>query len=147
MSDLDRRQFFNRLLENLVQAAGTVVVASATASLARAQGVLSEGAEPPKDVQARADQLASHCPAEQAEGETDPCEFLNGAFRNGPRGAFGNSPIGAFRNTPIGAFRNAPMSGFRNTPRGAWGNGGWPNSVMPGFRNGGWVNGGWRNWW
>lgn len=148
MSDFDRRQFLKGILGRLVQTAGTVVVASAAVSMARAQADQSEGAEtPPEDVKERADRLAAtgNLPAEDAEAGTS--EFLNGAFRNHPLGAFRNAPLGAFRNTPLGAFRNHPVGGFRNTPLGAFANGGWPNGGWGGFRNGGWPNGGWRNWW
>jgi hypothetical protein len=147
MIDLDRRQFFKRVFAKVAQAAGAVVVASATVPLAKAHGQPSEDAEPPRDVQERADRLAANAPADQAEGETQLCEFLNGAFRNTPWGGFGNTPIGSFRNTPIGSFRNAPLSGFRNTPFGPFGNGGWQNFFPGGFRNGGWPNSGWHNWW
>jgi hypothetical protein len=139
MSDFDRRQFLKGILGKLVQAIGTVVVASATASLARAQGRQSEEANPPPEgVQERADRLAAtgKFPAEEAEAGAN--EFLNGAFRN--------TPLGGFRNTPLGNFRNAPLGAFRNTPLGAFGNGGWPNGGWGGFRNGGWPNGGWLNW-
>jgi rSAM-associated Gly-rich repeat protein len=144
MSDLDRRQFFKSVFASLVQVAGTVVVASATASMARAQAGQSDGAEPPEDIQERADRLAS---AEAEETEETSDEFLNGAFRNTPLGGFGNAPIGGFRNTPLGAFRNSPFGHFRNTPLGPFANGGWRNSPWGGFRNGGWPNGAWRNWW
>src|SRR5262245_37075650 len=112
MSDFDRRQFFKGILDKLVQVAGTVVVASATAPMARAQGRESEGAEPPENLQERADRLAAtaNFPAEEAEATT--FEFLNGAFRNTPLGGFGNTPVGGFRNTPLGAFNNAPLGGF-----------------------------------
>jgi hypothetical protein len=154
MSDFDRRQFFKGILGKLVQAAGTVVVASATVSMARAQGRQSEGAAPPpEDVQGRADRLATpaNFPAEEAEAGANTFAFLNGAFRNTPVGAFRNTPVGAFRNTPLGAFRNAPVGRFRNTPLGSFANGGWPNGGWGGFHNGGWPNGmwpngGWLNW-
>jgi len=157
MSDFDRRQFLKGILGKLTQAAGTVVVASATASLARAQGPESEEADPPPEgVQERADRLAAtaNFPAEGAGANT--VAFLNGAFRNTPVGGFGNmpvvggfrnAPLGSFRNTPLGAFRNSPVGRFRNTPFGAFGNGGWPNGGWGGFGNGGWPNGAWRNWW
>jgi hypothetical protein len=147
MSNFDRRQFLKGILGKLTQAAGTVVVASATALVARAQGRQSEGAEaPPEDVQERADRLAatSNCSAEEAEAGAN--EFLNGAFRNTPLGGFRNTPLGGFRNTPLGNFRNHPLGGFRNTPLGGFGNTGWPNGGWGGFRNGGWPNGGWLNW-
>jgi hypothetical protein len=146
MSDFDRRQFLKGVLGKLAQAAGTVVVASAAASTARAQGNQSEGAEtPPKDVQERADRLAATTDFSAAEAEAN--EFLNGAFRNTPLGGFANGPVGGFRNTPLGRFRNGPLGAFRNTPLGSFGNGGWPNGGWGGFHNGGWPNGGWHNWW
>ena len=147
MSDFDRRQFLKGILGKLVQATGTVVVASAAASTARAEGSHSAGAEPsPEGVQERADRLAAtvNFPA-----EAEANEFLNGSFRNTPLGGFGNGPLGGFRNTPLGNFRNTPFGRFRNTPLGSFGNGGWPNGGWGGFRNGGWPNGGWHNggWW
>jgi hypothetical protein len=147
MSDFDRRQFFKGILDKLVQVAGTVVVASATVSMARAQGGQSEGAEPPEDIQERADRLAAaaNFPAEETEATT--FEFRNGAFINTPLGGFGNAPIGGFRNTPLGVFRNAPLGTFRNTPLGPFANGGWRNRPWGGFHNGGWPNGVWQNWW
>jgi hypothetical protein len=140
MSDFDRRQFLKGILGKLVQATGTVVVASAAASTARARGDQSEKAETPReDVQERADRLAAAANFPAGEAEAVANAFLNGAFRN--------TPLGGFRNTPLGAFRNAPLGAFRNTPLGAFGNGGWPNGGWGGFRNGGWPNGAWRNWW
>jgi hypothetical protein len=144
MSNLDRRQLFKGILAKLVQATGTVVVASAAVSLARGQGQKPEGAQtPPEDVQERADRLAA---LGATEAEAGANEFLNGAFRNTPLGGFRNTPLGGFRNTPLGRFRNAPLGAFRNTPVGSFGNGGWPNGHWGGFRNGGWPNGGWLNW-
>src|SRR5262245_13517845 len=97
MSDFDRRQFLKGILGKLVQTAGTVVIASATASLARAQGHQSEGDEtPPDDIQERADRLAATHDFLAEETEAGANEFRNGAFRN--------TPLGAFRNTPVGAF-------------------------------------------
>jgi hypothetical protein len=147
MSDFDRRQFLKGILNKLAQTAGTIVMASAAASPARAQGHQSEGAEtPPENVRERADRLAAtrNLPAEEAEAAAN--EFLNGAFRNTPLGAFRNRPLGGFRNTPLGSFRNGLGGGFRNTPLGVFGNGGWPNGGWGGFHNGGWPNMGWRNW-
>jgi hypothetical protein len=145
MSNFDRRQFLKGILGNLVQAAGTVVVASATVSLAMGQERQCKEANPlPEGVQERADRLAAtgDFPAEEAEAEAN--EFLNGGFRNTPLGGFRNTPLGAFRNTPLGNFRNTPLGGFRNTPLGSFGNGGWPNGGWGGgFGNGGWPNGGW----
>jgi hypothetical protein len=150
MSDFDRRQFFKDILGKLVQAAGTVVVASAAVSTARAQGHQAEGAETPREgVQERADRLAATGNF-SAEAEAEANEFLNGRFRNTPLGGFGNAPLGGFRNTPVGAFRNAPLGGFRNTPVGAFRNaplGGFHNTPLGAFANGGWPNIGWRNWW
>jgi hypothetical protein len=147
MSNSDRRQFLKSVLDKLVQAAGTVVVASAAASVARAQGRATDGSKVlPGDVKARADRLAATGTA-LPDAESATFEFLNGAFRNTPIGGFRNTPVGGFRNTPLGAFRNSPLGAFRNTPLSTFGNGGWPNGVMGGFRNGGWPNGGWRNWW
>jgi hypothetical protein len=146
MSDFDRRQFLKDILGKLVQTSGTVVVAVAAVSIARAQENDSEGAETKhEDIQERADRLAA---TEDIPAAPEPNEFLNGAFRNTPLGGFRNTPLGGFRNTPLGGFRNTPFSGFRNTPLGsAWGNGGWGNGGWGGFRNGGWPNGAWRNWW
>jgi len=146
MSNCSRRQFLAGLLGKLAQTAGSVVVASAAASIAHAEEHLSEQTErPPDDVQSRADRLAaaSDCPAETEIA----AEFLNGAFRNTPFGGFRNTPFGGFRNTPIGGFRNNPLGAFRNTPLTTFGNGGWPNGGWGGFYNGGWPNFGWRNWW
>jgi hypothetical protein len=147
MSDIDRRQFFKAILGRLVQVAGTVVVASATASIARAQAGQAEGAELPEDIQERADRLAAaaNFPAEGTEAAN--FEFLNGGFINTPLGGFGNAPVDRFRNTPWGGFRNTPFGGFRNTPLGPFNNGGWQNRPWGGFQNGGWPNGGWQNWW
>jgi hypothetical protein len=158
MSNLDRRQFLKSILGKLVQTAGTVVVASAAASLAKAQGNESEAATtPPEDVRERADRLAA---TGNVPDEADPAQlFRPGGFRNTPLGSFINRPLGSFRNTPIGAFRNTPVDAFRNTPvdafrntpggvfaNGGWPNGGWPNGGWGGFHNGGWPNFGWRNW-
>src|SRR5262245_8479355 len=135
MSDFDRRQFLKGILGKLTQAAGTVVVASATASMARAQGGQSEGVEtPPEGVQERADRLAatSSCSAEEAEAGANQL-FLNGGFRNTPWGGFRNTPLGGFRNTPLGGFRNSPLGGFGNSPLGGFGNSGWPNGGWGGF--------------
>ena len=145
MSNFDRRQFLKGILDKLVAVAGTVVVASAAASTAKAQGAQAEGAAPPpEDVQERADRLAA---TGNVPAEAGAYEFLNGAFRNTPWGGFGNGPLGGFRNTPLGAFRNGVGGRFRNTPLGGFGNGGWPNGGWGGFGNGGWPNGGWHNWW
>lgn len=129
MSDLDRRQFLKGLLGAVVQGAGAVVLASATAKAARASSADADPTvEPPKDLQDRADQLAmnwnrSEASAESAstESNVEANEFLNVGWNPG--------------------FRNGgwPNGGWRN---GGWGNGGWPNG---GWRNGGWRNGGWRN--
>src|SRR5262249_44116292 len=147
MSDIDRRHFLKGVLSSLVQTAGTVIVASAAVSAARAQGNDAEGADPPpEDVQEAADRLAAANVAE-AEAAAEPNEFRNGAFLNTPLGAFRNGAPGGFRNRPQGSFRNAPVGGFRNTPWGAFGNGGWSNGGWGGFRNGGWPNGAWMNWW
>jgi hypothetical protein len=150
MSDFDRRRFLKGILGSLVQAAGAVVVASAAASKARAGGKELEGAEaPPKDLQERADRLATsgNCTPEEPEGGAQAVSFLNGGFRNTPWGRFRNTPLGGFRNTPLGNFRNTPLGAFRNTPLGSrWGNGGWPNGGWGGWHNGGWPNGVWRNW-
>src|SRR5262245_38664908 len=121
MSDIDRRHFLKGVLSSLVQTAGTVIVASAAVSAARAQGNDAEGADPPpEDVQEAADRLAATNLAE-AEAAAEPNQFRNGAFLNTPLGAFRNAPPGGFRNSPIGVFRNAPVRRFRNAP---WGNGG-----------------------
>jgi hypothetical protein len=158
MSNSDRRQFLKGILGKLVQAAGTVVVASAAVSTARARGAQTEGAKtPPEGLQERADRLTAtgNCPPEEVEGGEQAVAFLNGGFRNNPWGRFRNNPLGGFRNTPLGAFRNTPLGNFRNTPLGAfrntplgnvWGNGGWPNGGWGGFNNGSWPNFGWGNW-
>jgi hypothetical protein len=146
MNDFNRRRFLEGILGTLLQAAGTVVVASAAAS-ARTREQPPEGAETPTgDVQERADRLAANGEF-PAEDSAEANEFLNGGFRNTPLGAFRNGPGGAFRNTPLGSFRNGPPGGFRNTPLGSFANGGWPNGWGGGFHNGGWHNGGWPNWW
>src|SRR5262245_43685594 len=104
MSDSSRRQFLKSVLAALAQAAGAVVVASATSSTAKAQEGLPENADAPADdIQQRADQLAASSDVPLEGGET-PVSFLNGAFRNTPLGAFRNAPLGGFRNTPLGAF-------------------------------------------
>jgi hypothetical protein len=147
MSTLDRRRFLKEALGILVQAAGTVVVASVAASTARAQGPeLTTTEMGGNDVQARADRLAASggCVPEDA---AEPGLFRNGGWRNTPVGGWRNTPVGSFRNTPVGAFRNTPLGAFRNTPVGPFGNGGWPNGGWGGFQNGGWPNMGWRNWW
>jgi len=150
MSDLDRRQFMKGILAKLAQAAGTVVVASAVASTARAQGSQSE--TPKEGVRERADRLTAGGEVPAGGAESGAVSFLNGAFRNTPLGGFRNTPLGGFRNTPLGNFRNSPLGTFRNTPLGSfgnssWPNGGWPNGGWGGFGNGGWPNGAWRNWW
>jgi hypothetical protein len=151
MSNFERRQFLKGILDKLVQAAGAVVVASA--SLARAQGGQPGGTDAPReDVQERADRLAATCNSPAEDAGANAFAFLNGAFRNSPLGGFRNTPVGRFRNTPLGAFRNSPLGRFRNTPLGSFGNGGWPNGGWGGFGNGGWPNGGWPNggwlnWW
>lgn len=149
MSDFDRRQFLKSLLGNLVQTAGTVVVASVAVSTVKGQGQPPEGAENSQEnVQERADRLAASGNFSAEPAAPGANEFLNGAFRNTPLGGFRNTPVGGFRNRPLGAFRNTPLGGFRNTPLGSFGNGGWPNGGIGGFRNGGWPNGGWPNgWW
>jgi hypothetical protein len=149
MSNSNRRQFLKSILSNLVQAAGTVVVASAAASIAKAQGTQSEEAETAsKDVQERADRLAEAGNFQSQETLPATTEFLNGGFRNGPLGAFRNAPLGSFRNSPVlGGFRNSPLGSFGNGALGNFGNRGWPNGGWgSGFRNGGWPNVGWRNW-
>jgi hypothetical protein len=147
MSTLDRRRFLKEVLGTLVQAAGTVVVATVAASTARAQGPEVPTTEMGgNDVQGRADRLAATggCAPEDAE---EPGVFLNRGWRNSPVGGWQNLP-GGFRNTPTSSWRNAPLGTFRNTPVGPFGNGGWPNGGWGGgFQNGGWPNAGWRNWW
>ena len=156
MSDFDRRQFLKGILNSLVQVAGTVVLASATASIAKAQAGQSAGAELPEDLQGRADRLAAAANVPAEETSATNCEFLNGAFLNTPLGSFANGsrpavqpvpPIGVFRNLPVSTFRNTPLSTFRNSGFGPFANGGWPNVGWGGFHNGGWPNGVWRNWW
>lgn len=123
MSELNRRQYLKKLLGQLVQTAGTVVLASAAASAASAQAQPTQ--EPPKDkppqdqggdIRDRADKLPR-----PPEGETEADQFQV-----------------AFINT---YWRNYGWgNGWRN---GGWRNGGWGN----GWGNGGWRNGGWRNGW
>jgi hypothetical protein len=153
MSNTDRRQFLRGILDRLVQVAGTVVVASATASQTRAQAGQADGAELPAGIQERADQLAATANIPAEETEASNCEFRNGGFVNTPLGSFRNGgvqavpPIGVFRNLPVSTFRNTPLSTFRNSGFGPFANGGWPNVGWGGFHNGGWPNGVWRNWW
>jgi hypothetical protein len=143
MSNFDRRTFLKSALASLVQAAGTVVVASTAVATAQAQSQPTSGPSP-EDLQGRADRLAEDaCLSEEA---VDPKAWLNGVWRNTPVGSWRNSPVGGFRNTPVGSFRNTPIGGFRNGPAGGFGNGGWPNFGWGGFGNGGWPNFGWRNW-
>src|SRR5262245_22549072 len=107
MNDYNRRLFLKGILARLVQAAGTVVVASAAASTAKAQGDQSGGdGTPPEGLQERADRLAATAQASAEGAESGALAFLNGAFRNTPIGGFGNGPFGGFRNTPLGNFRN-----------------------------------------
>ena len=131
MSDIDRRQLLKGVLGALVQAAGTVVLASTAGSTAAAQGAET----PPEDVQARADRLAACGDGEAAEAN----EFLNAGFRNGFGGLGGGFRNNAWRNGGLGGIGGIG-GGFRNN---AWSNGG----LVGGFRNGGWPNVGWRNWW
>jgi hypothetical protein len=153
MSDIDRRLFLKGILSNLALATGTVVLASVAASTAQAQDNSSASANPPEDVQGRADRLAASTPIQNEETLGAANEFLNGGFRNTPVGSFRNGGLGGFRNTPVGRFRNTPIGGFRNTPLGTFGNAGWPNGGWlnggwpnGAFRNGGWPNFGWGNW-
>jgi hypothetical protein len=153
MSDIDRRLFLKGVLCKLALTTGTVVLASVAVSTAKAQEKQTASANPPEDLQGRADRLAASANSQDEETLAAANEFLNGAFRNTPIGAFRNGGLGGFRNTPLGNFRNSPIGGFRNTPLGSFANGGWPNGGWPnggwpnaGFRNGGWPNFGWRNW-
>lgn len=139
MSDLDRRQFLRGLLGAVVQGAGAVVIASASAKAARAVESEKDSNEPPpKDLQDRADQLAmnwnrAEVSTESAVAESSAVanEFLNVGWNPGFRN--GGWPNGGWRN---GGWHNGGW------PNGAWRNGGWHNG---GWRNGGWRNGGWLN--
>lgn len=115
MSTMNRRDAIKRLLGGLVQTAGAVVLAQATAPATAASEAPSVTDRSPEE---RADALAADMPI--AEEET--CANAAAAFRNA-----------AFRN---GGFRNAGFvnGGFRNA-----------GFVNGGFRNAGFHNGGWRN--
>jgi hypothetical protein len=123
MSDSDRRQFLKGVLGTLVQAAGTVVLASTAASPAAAK---PEGtATPPEDIQDRADRLAS-------SGDSAAGKAANAFLNYRPVPTFGGFLNGGWPNGVGGLFRNAPWI------NGPWTNGPWRN---------GWPNFGWRNWW
>jgi hypothetical protein len=128
MSMLNRRQSLKLFLGGLLQAGGTVVLASAVLP---ARGDQVEGRKTAeksgKDLEKRANQVADAQPPNPDEEVQDLCAFLNGGFANGGfrKGGFVN-----------GGFRNG---GFTN---GSFRNGGFANG---GFRNGGFVNGGFRN--
>src|SRR5262245_23296813 len=117
MSTIDRRKLLKEILGTIAQATGSIVVASATFSISKAEGKEPKEREPSADdIQQRADRLvlAERPLPEVAEAGIN--EFLNGGFRNTPWGGFRNAPFGAFRNSPLGAFRNLPVGGFRNLP-------------------------------
>lgn len=122
MADTSRRRFLEHLLGTLAGAAGSVVLASASTSLASAgePGTVPQP-DAPDDIQKRAEQLADATGT--TEEEVEPCGFLNRGFRNAVGGGFRN---GGFRNAGVGG-------GFRN--------GGFANGVGGGFRNGAF-----RNW-
>jgi hypothetical protein len=126
MSLLSRRQAFKVFLNNVLQTAGSVVLATAVLP-GRVAAAASPGPEAAKDLRERADQLANARaagPGGQPLGASADAE-LGGAFRN------------AFAN---GGFHNG---GFTN---GSFHNGGFANGAGGGgFHNGGFVNGGFRN--
>ena len=139
MDSVTRRQSLKIFLGGLLHAAGSVVVATCVVP-ARAE----EGPAPTEDsgvdLLQRADRVAEQAPQDDGEG-TEPCAFLNGAFRNTgfANGGFHNT---GFRNAGFhnGGFRNGSSSagGFRNAGFANGGSGG-------GFRNSGFANGGFRN--
>jgi hypothetical protein len=128
MSLINRRKCLEVFLGGMLQATGTVVLAS-TVLPGASRSETPDRAEPAtKDLEQRADRLAEALlPPPEGDGE-EFCSFLNGAFRN--------TGGGGFRN---GAFTNG--GGFRN---GAFANGGFHNGgfVNGGFHNGGFANGG-----
>jgi hypothetical protein len=136
MSDLNRRQFLRKTLANLVQAAGSVTLASAAISRAESQKTPT-GTDPGRaagDVQQRADELAAafgpmHHGTHGEQAQVEPVQLRSRRHLRP-----GRWPNGIWRN---GGWRNFP---FLN---GAWPNGPWRNGPWP---NGGWNNGGWRNW-
>jgi cytoplasmic tRNA 2-thiolation protein 1 len=123
MSQVNRRECLKGFLNGLLQTAGTVVLASSVLPARAAEGDnVNPGDDSGKELEQRANQVAStHGPRPEGEGE-EFCAFVNGAFRNA-----------GFAN---GGFRNA---GFRNA---GFANGGFHNG---GFTNGGFTNGGFRN--
>jgi hypothetical protein len=149
MSDLNRRQFLKRALANLVQAAGSVTLASAAVARAQSNEPQSSDDHGPAagDLQQRADELAASfrpgphgAPGEEEPGESAEVE---------PGEQAQVEPVQIRRRRPLrrgpwpnGVWRNG---GWRNGPflNGGWPNGFWRN--VP-WRNGGWPNGGWRNW-
>ena len=142
MSQMNRRDCFKTFLNGLLQTAGTVVLAS---SVLPAPAEAKETDAPEKDLEQRANDLASDPCAPPADGTEHPISFVNGRFVNGGGG-------GGFRNA---GFANAGGGGFRNAgfANGGFGNGGFRNGafanggfVNGGFRNGGFANGGFRNW-
>ncbi len=113
MDTLTRRQAFKTFVNGVLQAAGSVVLAS---TVLPARGAQPAPEQDSTDLAQRADQLAENL--ESSCSTAEPNTFVNGAFRNG---AFANG----------GGFRNG---GFAN---GSFRNGGFANG---GFRNGGWRN-------
>ena len=114
MSALDRRQLLRDLLNGLVQAAGTVVLARSV--LAAAEGQANAADAPPQSqasLQERADQVAADQGSIGDDEGHQPVSFANGGFANGGgggfrKGGFGNGGGGGFRK---GGFANG---GFRN---------------------------------
>lgn len=145
MSDPNRRQFLKSTLSSLVQAAGSVTLASAAVARAQSGQTLSSAdpSPPAPDLQQQADELAASYgtgpdtppgeePDEVEPGDEAQVELVQISRRRRSRpGPWGN---GGWRN---GGWRNGP---FLN---GGWPNGFWRN--LP-WRNGGWPNGAWRNW-
>jgi uncharacterized membrane protein YgcG len=130
MSTVNRREYFKSLLDGLVKAAGTVIVASTVLPARAVQAAQSSPTgDAATDLLQRADQLASDLPP-GVEGEDEEfAKFVNGGFRNAAfRNAAGGG--GGFRN---GGFANGGGGGFRN---GGFANGGGGG----GFRNGAWRN-------
>jgi hypothetical protein len=128
MNTVNRREYFKSLLDGLVKAAGTVIVASTVLPARAAHAApasLSDGAA--RDLLQRADQLARE-QAPGSEGDDEEfAKFVNGGFRNA-----------AFRNAGGGGdFRNG---GFANGGGGGFRNGGFANGGGGGFRNGAWRN-------
>jgi hypothetical protein len=130
VSNSNRRQFLKGALTALVQAAGTVTLASAAVAQSQEKEKRpNEGEAPAGDLQQRADELAETAGPATVDAR-----------------AAASRRAGGWSNIPPWGNGGWGNGGWRNIP--PWGNGGgtsgWSN--IPPWGNGGWGNGGWRNW-